>query len=289
MTTRPPRVLTLSACCLAVFAWGTGALLVHAISVDTYAIVFWRMWLAQPVMIGLAAANERAFAWRKVLSAWPAGVLFAGSTLCSFSAFRTTSIANATLISSLTPLAVMLVAPRLFGERLTVRTVTLAAIALGGTAIVVFGAGGGSGAGLTGDLLAVGSLVLFSVYFIRAKQMRDAGLGASTFLAGVFLVSAVVMTPVALIFSHDLGNLTGKDVVLLVCMVFGPGLTGHGLMTWSQRYLAVTTASLLTLASPVVSAVGAWLIEHQRLSGVQVAGIAVVLAALAGVVHSRRA
>jgi drug/metabolite transporter (DMT)-like permease len=52
---------------------------------------------------------------------------------------------------------------------------------------------------------------------------------------------------------------------------------GHGLMTWAQRRLDTTVASLLQLATPVVAAVGAYLVHHQPLRPLQLMGAVVVL------------
>jgi drug/metabolite transporter (DMT)-like permease len=46
-----------------------------------------------------------------------AGVLFGASLLAAFGSFRTTSIANATLIGVMTPVIVLFLAPRLLGEQ----------------------------------------------------------------------------------------------------------------------------------------------------------------------------
>ena len=49
--------------------------------------------------------------------------------------------------------------------------------------------------------------------------------------------------------------------------VVGCGLMGHGIMTWVHRYLDVTVTSTLTLANPVISTIGAWLVKPLPSSG----------------------
>ena len=71
-------------------------------------------------------------------------------------------------------------------------------------------------------------------------------------------------------------------------MAVGPGWVGHGLISWASLHLPVTTTSLLTLGSPVVSVLGAWLIYDQQLGLVQVFGALLVIAGLAGTVWDRR-
>jgi drug/metabolite transporter (DMT)-like permease len=107
-------------------------------------------------------------------------------------------------------------------------------------------------------------------------------------LAGVFIVGAVVVTPVCLIMGDDTWKVNGRDWVLLLAMVVGPGWVGHGLISWASRHLPVTTTSLLTLGSPVVSVLGGWLIYDQHLGLLQVIGAAMVIGGLAGSVWDRR-
>jgi drug/metabolite transporter (DMT)-like permease len=142
---------------------------------------------------------------------------------------------------------------------------------------------------LRGDLLALINLGLWTMYFVRVKQVRNRGVHAGALIAGVFCVAAVGVSPYVLLTSHDLGAIHGTDWLPIIAMVLVSGLVGHGLMTWAQRHLDITLASLLMLGSPVISAVGAWIVFDQQLSAVQVAGALVVLAALGGIVYEARA
>jgi drug/metabolite transporter (DMT)-like permease len=73
-----------------------------------------------------------------------------------------------------------------------------------------------------------------------------------------------------------------------MAIVLGPGMVGHGFITWAHHYVDVSVTSTLTLASPVVAIIGAWVVYSESLSAVQVAGAAAVLAALGVLVHGQR-
>ena len=282
--------LALPAGALAVLAWSLGPLCVRGIDASTPTIVFFRLWMAQPPMLALAWLSGGGISRSSLRIAALPGVLFALGLITSFASYQHTSIVNATLIGSLTPAVMMVVAPRIFGDERSARQYLMAGIAFAGLAIVVLGAGKTSGAGWDGNIYALLNLAVFTVYFIRMKRSRNAGVPAASLIASVFLVAAVVATPWALAVSNDLGALRGNDWLLLLTMVLGPGLVGHGLMTWAQRYLDITTASLLTLGQPPLSTLGAYLFYDERLTLTQVIGAGVVLAGLAGVVaHVRSA
>ncbi len=88
--------------------------------------------------------------------------------------------------------------------------------------------------------------------------------------------------------SDDLDAVAGWGWFYLAGMVVGPGVFGHGLMTWAQRHLEVSVASLLTLGRPVISAAGPWLWLDQPIVALQIGGSVAVLAALAVIAVNAR-
>ena len=88
--------------------------------------------------------------------------------------------------------------------------------------------------------------------------------------------------------SHDLDAIQGTDWLLLLGLILLPGMVGHGLMMWSHHYVDVTVTSMMTLANPVVSIVGAWILYDQDLAPAQMAGGAVVLVALGAILRRQR-
>ena len=142
-----------------------------------------------------------------------------------------------------------------------------------------------SGASLGGDLMAAANVVVWVAYFIMAKRRRVDGVDGWSFLAAVFCWAAVAVVPFGLVVSNDLGAMTGKDWVFVLCMALGPGVVGHGLMTWSQSHLDVTLASILGLLGPVISTALAWAVFGESLTPVQMLGGAVVIGSLAMLVR----
>ena len=272
---------------LAVVAWGLGPLMVRGMSVDGTTVALYRMWLGTPVMFVAARVWGQPMTLAVLKKCVVPGVFFGLSMMFGFQAARTTSIAAATLISHLTPALMVLGLGRLLGERTELRRLPFAFVSLFGLVLVVLVGSNSDGASLKGDLFALVNVTCWTVYFIILKRTRDAGIDGWTFLSGVFLVGSFVITPWCLIASDDLTSVNAKDFLLLAGMILGPGLVGHGLVTWASRHLDATVTSLLTLLGPVVSVVGAWLIYDQSLGWSKVIGAALVLGGLAGTVWGR--
>jgi len=277
----------LAACVTGVVAWSSGPLMVRGISASVAAFTPIRLWLSIPVMTVAALLSGGKLSFGLYQRCFVPGVLFLLSMSTGFASFQHTSIANATLISNLQPVLMLLVAPRLFGEHPTATRIVLAVVAVGGLTTVVLGAASGGEAHLSGDLYAAANLVIWSTYFVVAKRRRDEGTHAGAFLAGVFTVAAVVTVPWVLVVRPDFGEIGGKDFLLVVGQVFVAGLLGHTAITWCARYLDITLVSLINLVSPALSMSGAWLIYDQSMRAVQVFGAVIMMAALALVVATR--
>ncbi len=280
--------LPLFAVALAVFAWGFGPLFVKGIDASFNTIVFWRVLIGTVVAVAFAYLVGGRITLRLVVVAFPAGVCFALSFIFGFASFQETSIVNATLLPALQPVLILFLATRMFGERRSAVELAYAGLALAGVVVVVAGASS-DGASLEGNLFAVLNLLVFTAYFLLGKRARDTDVHAWSFLAAVFIGACVVVLPWALVSSHDLGAIQGADWLLLCGLILFPGMVGHGLMTWAHHYVDVTVTSMMTLANPVVSIAGAWIIYDQELEPAQIAGGVVVLVALGAILRRQRA
>jgi len=280
--------LHLIAAIVAVFAWGIGPIFTRSMSVNIPTIWFYRMTIGAPLMTAMAYRMGGKLDLRVLRAAALPGILFAVSLMAGFASNRMTSIANATLLNALQPVLVVLVAPKLFGERLTRRQLLTSFVAVCGVTVVVLAAASTSGAHLSGDLLAVVNIVVWTGYFLLAKRVRLGDIHSWSFIAAVFVCAACVVVPVGAISSHQLGAMTSRDWLFISLMAVGPGLVGHGLMTWSQSHVDVTMASLLGLMSPVISTALAWIFLDQSLKPLQIAGAVVVLLSLSVLVRSQR-
>jgi len=100
------------------------------------------------------------------------------------------------------------------------------------------------------------------------------------------IVAAVAVIPLPLLFDGTLGTTDVDGWITIVYITVINGLIGHFLMAFAHGHVTLLTVSLLTLAIPVFAAAGAALWIDEPLTGLQVGGMAVVLASLAFVSRS---
>jgi drug/metabolite transporter (DMT)-like permease len=242
------------------------------------------------MLIGLPimAAITYASGGRLTRAVWRASfvpaLFYTASLLCAFASFQKTSIATSTLIVSLNPIALLVVAPFVLKEKVTKEKVLWCIVAVAGVSLVVFGKTSGGGNTLEGDLYAVGNLIFWTTYAVGTKRVRDAGVHPYAFLTVATAVSVVLLFPLAFATGTEFDEIGGNDWWLMLLQVVVAGVMGMGAIAWANRYMDATLVALLGLGSPVLSSVFAWWIFEQTMTAVQILGAGIMLFAVGTVV-----
>lgn len=263
--------------------WGLGPLFVRAIDASPLTILAVRYWIAVPVMLVAAKLAKAPLTWPVMKASLVGGVACTVAQILAFASFQETSLANAVLIGAVAPVLIAAIAVPMFGERFTRAQVALMALSMGAVAVFVLSAGDTSGASLAGDLFAVGSLLAQTAYLLSIKKARVANVPAAAYITGVFIMGAVIATPLSLAWGTPIGGLDAEEWTYIVAIALLVGCLGHGLMTWAQKHVNVGIASSFILGATVVTAVGGWVFFDQALDALQIVAGAVVLVAIAGI------
>ena len=127
--------------------------------------------------------------------------------------------------------------------------------------------------------------ISYAWYFIASKKAR-LHLDTFEYMTVMNLVAFVVVIPITLI-THDLfkteNHLNLKSALAILAIVLVPG-SGHILMNWAHAHTTLVLTSLITLGLPVIAAISAAIFLGQSVTPVQIFGIALVIAALSGVI-----
>lgn len=278
--------LGISAVTSAVTLMGIGSVLAKASAIEGPLLALHRVWLAAVVYVGWLLIRGGRITVPSLRVAAPGGLFFGLEVALFFTSIQLTTVANATMLIALQPVGVLLFFSKRFGEPVARRELLLATVAIIGVGLVVFGSTDSPSWSPIGDLLGVGALVAWSLYFVHSKEARRT-LGALEYQGLSLLFSTAVMLPVALVFSGTVDPGSDKWWWILA-MVATPG-TGHLLMNWSHPRVPLSLISEMTLFSPVVSvALAAVVLEGETINLVQLLGMATVLGALAVLVRPSR-
>ena len=276
-----------AAVCFGVFLWAASTVIVKSSDVSGITFAVCRLWVGFPALWLLA----RATGHRVTKELWRAsiipGVLFAANLALFFEALRRSSVANVTLITSIQPALVFLVARRLFGERITAGDIGWTAASLGGIGLVVAGSASRPGWHPTGDLLAFIAILVWTVFFLASKRIRSRA-GTLEYFTAVLGVAAVALTPVMFLSGGTLTDPSTRDWLLIVIVALGPGTAGHLFVTWAHRHVDVSLSSVIGVGQPVIAAAGAAIFLDERIGLLQLIGGVITIVSVIVFVRRRR-
>lgn len=273
----------LSALLVLIFAaavLGLAPILVRLADVGPAAAGFWRFAFAMPLLLLLVARPGmsggeplgRPSKWMGLaalffvldLSFWHYSIAF-------------TSVANATVLTNLTPVVVTLAAWVLLRERPRLLFVVALVVALGGAFAMSAGADGMQGSNpRLGDVFATVTALWYAGYFLVVKQARGQASAGR-----IMLWSTGLGMPLLLAVSLALGEdpIPGSTSGWLACAAMGVvHVVGQGGVAWSLGRLPAALTAVTVLIQPVVAAVLGWLLFAETMTPAQlVGGVAVLL------------
>lgn len=271
---------------LAVTAWSTGTILTKYIEMDALAIGAYRFATFFVLITLWMRFRGQTMSWRIIRYSMWGGLALGADIVLFFSAIKATSVVNATIIGSLQPIVVGVVAARFFGERIRAKDALWSLVALAGAFVVVRSATDDSVTSLRGDLLALAAMFSWSAYFIFSKESRK-NLTSTEFTAGTSIWTAVTCVVVGIPIGQDLSWPSAENWGWLALMILGAGIVGHTVMNWSLQRIPLWVGSTFTLFIPVASTALAWLILDEAISALQGVAMAAVIAALAMIVRGQ--
>lgn len=249
-------------------------------------IAFYRLFFATLALLPwlLSHKNDR----RELRSLSPiqyaegalAGFFLAVHYVMWFESLRYTSVASSTVLAALQPLFSVIWGRLFLGETLSAHALTGGAIAIAGSAVVGWSDFSVSSQSLWGDLLALVSGGIISLYFFCGQILRRR-MGAVPYSVLSYGSSAAVLALYALFTGYPFAGYApgtwGAFLGLALVSTIGGQMVFNVLLKW----ISATTVTMGILGEPVGTCFLAWLFLGEMLSARQAIGIAVILAGLA--------
>ena len=253
---------------------------VRVSEVGPTASAFWRVALAVPLLWSFALASRADATAGPRLLLLAAGCAFAGDLAFWHWSIQATSVANSTLLANLASIFVTLAAWLLWRQKPSGMFLVGLALAVAGVALLVRSSVGFSPTALLGDALGVVTAVFYAWYLLTVKRLRDLGAATLRLMAVTTTLTAVILLPVALASGDDMlpASATGWLVLLGLAWITHAG--GQSLIAYALAHLPAAFSSVGLLFQPVMAAAFAWVLLGEPLVALQVAGGAVVLAAI---------
>lgn len=264
------------------FAMGASVLFVRQADVGPFASAFWRVALALPVLAAWAL-----FAARRAGPAAPAldrmsalsGLFFAGDLICWHLAILGTSVANATVLATTSPVWVTLFAVAAMGERPR-RAVWLGlTLCLAGALALVGQSARFDPHHLPGDAAGLVTAMFFAGYFLCVRRARLSRNAAAIMLIST-ATTTLVLGAVALALEPRLLPASGGGLAALLALALVSQVGGQGLMAIGLAAVPPVFGALVFFLEVVSAAVLGWLFLDEPLSLAQTLGGLVILMGL---------
>ncbi|MCC6832151.1 MAG: EamA family transporter [Thermoleophilia bacterium] len=203
------------------------------------------------------------------------GLSAAAMNLCFYEAISRIPLGAAVTVEFLGPIALAAVTTHRRSD------VGWAMTALAGVALVSGGLDGDAGAVGVGFALAAGAM--WATYLTFARRLGHGGTGLAG-LATALVVAAAVTAPILLV-SHPAAHDVPQALLLGLTVGALSNALGFALEIQALRRASLTVVGVLLSVEPAIAAIIGFVALDQGLTPVQAGGIALVVAAGAGVVR----
>ncbi len=227
-------------------------------------------------LILLAVSSRTRISRRQLLWVTVAGtVLFLGSAFQQ-AGLLTTTASNGGFITSLYVVIVPIV--MFIGWRERPHWLAILAVILAGIGAFLLSTEGRFQM-QTGDAIELLGAVFWALHVVVAGKFAPS-FNPISFSAGQLLVGSLLNLVFAVFFERSGMALSAPLLgAILYTAVMSLGL-GYTLQIWGQRHTPPTDAAILLSLESVFAVLGAWVVLHERLSGIQILGCVIILVAV---------
>lgn len=272
----------------AVIFWGISfvATKVALESFPTFTLVFFRFGAASCCFMmlimrrGIPRFSRKDHGKIFLMALFEPGLYFVFET----TGLQYTSAAKASLIIATIPIVIMVLATLFLGER--TGPAGIAGILLSLTGIVVLVAGDPEfdmtlGGPLAGDMLIAGAVISCSVYMVIARNMGQ-GHSPLEITMMQIIYGAVFFAPLFLweLPSIEWTAISGRSAAALVYLSLFSTIAAFLCNNYALSRIPASQASVFINGIPVVTALSAWFLLGEVLTGLQLAGGTLVLLAV---------
>lgn len=268
---------------LGAVAIGFAPILVRLSEVGPTATAFWRVALAAPVFFLLLRRQDLSKGPHRKPTGWIdhkylilGGVLFAVDLAFWHWSLQFTTVANATLLSNLTPIVVAAGSVVLFRERLGGLFYMGLGLAVAGAAMLSGASFGAGGERLLGDGLALVTAFFYGSYLLSIGRLRG-HYSTVTVMAWTGLVAAIALIPITGLSGESFFPETARGWLVLIALAAVAQVLGQALIAYAFAHLPAAFGAVALTVQPIIASAAAWYLFGEVLGGLEFMGAATIL------------
>lgn len=280
-----PPLLPFLALVLGAVAMGASPIFVRLADVGPFASAFWRMALALPFLWGWMQYEKSRNAmppidfsrdWKLIV--W-IGFLFAGDLFFWHLSILNTSVANATLLATTTPIAVVFGAWLVLKEKITGPVMAGVLSGVAGAALLVGASASFLPENVFGDICGLITACFFGTYFLSVAFARRRMSAAQVmFYPAVF--TTLFLLVAAFLLDDRLLPQSAYGIGILVMLALISQIAGQGFAAYALGHLPAVFSSLVLFFEVIAAGLLAWALLGEPITVWQLGGGALILAGI---------
>ena len=193
------------------------------------------------------------------------GLIMALHFVSWVTAAQTMKVGSAMMVFGAQPVFAGIVSHFFLKERFALSGAIALALAFAGITIIGLGDFVEFG-NVTGTLLALVGAVTMASILCAARVLRRK-MHITTYASSVYLVAGLVLAPSFFFTADKLHTYNYEQWIFMGLIVLVPQLLGHTMLNWSMKHFTAFTVNLSSLIEPVLTAILALVILHERQNG----------------------
>lgn len=264
---------------------------VHEMSVNS--TMFNRLWIASIIFISLnsykkfflqnpdqesikESVQEPSYRTIDIVLLVTVSIVYiTGRFLWTF-ALNETSVANAMILNSTTPLFTTLGGWLFLRQTFGVKFIIGLVIALAGSMTLGLSELQKVDINLTGDAAALLSSIFFAASLLILEKVRVKFSSANVLLWRC-LIGTISVLPIVLLFEDNIFPTSQLGWIAVISMAAIGEMIGHGLLVYSVKFFPSSFVAISMLLEPIIAIILAWIIFSERLDALTWLALALVL------------
>lgn len=255
----------------------TGGIFVKFSALSPINTGFYRVLFSLPLLFPLAYKHLKYLTWKDALVLFIAGTFLAGDIALWNLSFSYTSVANANLLTNLTPFTVIPVSYFLFKEKIPKYFLAGAIVTLLGVFILISSKINPSTSNYFGDFLAFCASFFYASFLLISYRLRERVKSSVIMFVSGFGSATALLIFSALIEGFQIPH--GADQLLpLLGLTVCLQVVGHNLLAHCQGEISVNVSSIICLSQPAIATIYSFFIFAEKITFAEITGIIIVIA-----------
>jgi drug/metabolite transporter (DMT)-like permease len=213
--------------------------------------------LLSPLMLRDLRRHRTAFGRRHVRRAALPGVVLGLHFITWIEGARMTLAANASLIVNMVPVAMPFLMLAMIRERINRGEALGTLAAMAGVGLLAWSDYTFSPDHFRGDLICLGSMVLFALYLALGRRNRDFPT-IWLYVVPVYLIGGAFCFLVGLAFHHPAAGDYPRDLWMILGLAVVPTIIGHSTLNWCMKHMRGQVVGIATLGQFIFAGVMAY-------------------------------